>query len=211
MCLKFSALLGCQLWEKGLSVTNPVFFVPVCGGENLAWHQMPLNRCFSKQRQKKKNGLPRPLLLLLLLLVSCLTNTLNLSRLSYICQEHGLYLTLLPWFQLLYGAGHVFTVYIMGCWEKRGRTGVLVPFGATFKCVRLCVFLMLQAVVSSSQANAESKRPHEGMVITTPTLIGWDVPWTPRDHGHMVKLHECISVCCVSRLLIIEQLGQNHP
>lgn len=31
------------------------------------------------------------------------------------CQEHGLYLTLLPWFQLLYGAGHVFTVYIMGC------------------------------------------------------------------------------------------------
>lgn len=52
MYLKFSALLGCQFWEKGLSVTNPVYFVPVCGGENLAWHQMPLNRCFSKQRQK---------------------------------------------------------------------------------------------------------------------------------------------------------------
>lgn len=58
MCLKFSALLGCQLWEKGLSVTNPVFFVPVCGGENLAWHQMPLNRCFSKLRQKKKKKWP---------------------------------------------------------------------------------------------------------------------------------------------------------
>lgn len=145
----------------------------------------------------------------LLLLVSCLTNTLNLSRLSYICQEHGLYLTLLPWFQLLHGAGHVFTVYIMGCWEKRGRTGVLVPFGATFKCVRLCVFLMLQAVVSSSQANAESKRPYEGMVITTPTLIGWDVPWMPSDHGHMVKQHECISVCCMSRLLIIDQDENN--
>lgn len=52
MRLKFSALLGCQLWEKGLSMTNPVYFVPVCGGENLAWHQMPLNRFFSQQKQK---------------------------------------------------------------------------------------------------------------------------------------------------------------
>lgn len=137
MCLKFAALLGCQFWEKGLSVTNPVYFVPVCGGENLAWHQMPLNRCFYKQRQKMAASSSSSLL------VSCLTSTLNLSRLSYICQELGLYLTLLPWLQLLYGTGHVFTVYIMGCWEKRGRTGVLVPFGATFKCVRLCVFLML--------------------------------------------------------------------
>lgn len=53
--------------------------------------------------------------LLLLLLVSCLTNTLNQTCLSYISKEHGLYLTQLPWFQLLYGARRVFTVYIMGC------------------------------------------------------------------------------------------------
>lgn len=32
----------------------------------------------------------------------------------------------------------------MGCREKRGRAGVLVPFGATFKCVRLCFFNTMQ-------------------------------------------------------------------
>lgn len=144
MRLKFSVLLDCQLWEKGLSMTNPVYFVPICGGENLAWHQMPLNRCFSKQRQKMATP---PLLSSFSLLVSCLTSTLNPSRLSYICQEHGLYLTLLPWLQLLYRAGHVFTVYIMGRWEKRGRSGVLVPFGGTFKCVSLCVLKLGSSVL----------------------------------------------------------------
>lgn len=69
MCLKFSALLGCQLRQKGLSVTNPVYIVPVCGGENLAWHQMPLNRCFSKQKQEMATSssallLPAPRFLL---------------------------------------------------------------------------------------------------------------------------------------------------
>lgn len=65
MRLKFAALVGCQLWENSLSVTNPVYFVPVWGGENLAWHQMPLNRFFPKQRQK--NGRPSSALLLLTL------------------------------------------------------------------------------------------------------------------------------------------------
>lgn len=48
-----------------LSVTNPVYFVPVCEGEILAWHQVPLNGCFTKQRQKKAAAPP------LLLLCSC--------------------------------------------------------------------------------------------------------------------------------------------
>lgn len=58
MRLKFPALLGCQLREKGPSATNPVYFVPVCGGEHLACHQMPLNGCFSKQKAKKWPPLP---------------------------------------------------------------------------------------------------------------------------------------------------------
>lgn len=96
-----------------------------------------------KKKKKKKRKWPPPTLLFSSssLLVSCLTSTLSLSRLSYVCQEHGLHLTLSPWFQLLHGAGHVFTVYIMGCWEKRGRTWVLVPFGCHIQvCETLCVF-----------------------------------------------------------------------
>lgn len=79
MHLKFPALLGCHLWEKGLSVTNPVYFVPVWGGENLAWHQMPLNSFFTKQRQKMSAP---PLLSSSLLFVSCLTSTLSFIYLS---------------------------------------------------------------------------------------------------------------------------------
>lgn len=42
--------------------------------------------------------------------------------------------------------------------------------------VCVCVFSMLEAGVrSSSQGNAGSRRPREGMVITTQTLIEWDV------------------------------------
>lgn len=152
MRLKSSALLGCHLWENSLSMTNPVYFVDVCGGENLAWHQMPFNRCFPKQRQKKKKMATPSLPSAFSLLVSCLTSTLNLSRLSYICQEHGLYVTPLPWLQLLYWAGHVFTVYIMGCWEKRGRTGVLVPLWCHIQVCETVCFLCLALRCSEQEA-----------------------------------------------------------
>lgn len=155
-----------------------------------------------KKKKKKKRKWPPPTLLFSSssLLVSCLTSTLSLSRLSYVCQEHGLHLTLSPWFQLLHGAGHVFTVYIMGCWEKRGRTWVLVPFGCHIQvCETLCVFFFLcKAIVCSSQRNAESRRPYEGTVITTPTLIGWDVPRVHSERRRVVKSHE--RVCCMLRL-----------
>lgn len=114
----------------------------------------------AEKRKKKKRKWPPPLLLSSSssLLISCLTSTLSLSRLSYICQEHGLHLNLSPWFQLLYGAGHVFTVYIMGCWEKRGRTGVLVPFGCHIQvCETLCVFLMWASCLLFSERRWEQQ------------------------------------------------------
>lgn len=88
MRLKFSALLGCHLREKGLSMTNPVYFVPVYGGENLAWHQMPLSNCFPKQRPKKWT-LP-PLLsffssLLLDKHIESVSSFIYLSRAWFVC------------------------------------------------------------------------------------------------------------------------------
>lgn len=143
--------------------------------EERIWHDTKCHSIDAFPNKGQKKWLPRPLLspflLGLLLLVSVLTSTLNPSRLSYICQVHGLYLTRLPWFQLLYGAGHVFTVYMMGCWEKRGRTGVLVPFGATFKCLRLCVLYAIEGCVLFSGKCQGSRRPYGRMVLTTLTQL----------------------------------------
>lgn len=138
MCLKFSALLGCQLWEKGLSVTNPVYFVPVCGGENLAWHQVPLNRCFSKQRQKKW---PPPMLSSSSLLVSCLTSILNPSRLSDIVKSMVCIWPCCHGFSSCMGQD-MCLLYIL--WDAEKREGglecwcPLVPHSSV--CETLCVF-----------------------------------------------------------------------
>lgn len=78
-----------------------------------------------------------------------------------------------------------------------------VPHSSVWDVV--CFFLC-EAVVCSSQRNAESRRPYEGTVITTPTLIGWDVP---RVHSERRRVVKC--VCCMLRLLDENQGLRTEP
>lgn len=69
---------------------------------------------------------------------------------------------------------------------------MLVPFGATFKSVRLSVLYAIEGCLLFSGKCQASRRPYDTMVLTT--LIGWDVPRTLTDHWHEIRLNGCISV-----------------
>lgn len=85
--MKFSALLGCQLWEKSLSVTNPVYFLSVCWRREFGMTPNATQWMLYRTKTKKKNGC-----LFLFnsasLLLSCLT-----SFLSFICLSKGWFLS----------------------------------------------------------------------------------------------------------------------
>lgn len=182
MRLKLSALLGCGVWEKGFSVTNPVHFVAVWGGEHLAWHQMPLNGCFSKQ----DNMAAPPCSLF-----PAWQAHLNPSGLSYICQEHGFYLTPLPWFQLLY---RVRTCVYFIYYGMLRREGTLERRCHIQVCESLCVLnaggscVLLFSGIRREQEAIRWDGHHDSDSHWT------DVLWTLSDRGRVNY--------CVWRLLV---------
>lgn len=164
-------------------------FCPSAGGEDLAWHQMPLNGCFAK----KKNGC-----LFLInsasLLLSCLT-----SFLSFICLSKGWFLS----DPVAMDSAGVWSRTCVQCTyygmlrKERARWSARSLWCHTQVCKSLCVFNAFCVCLLSSREEQEAtwRDGHQ-----TQTLIGWYAPWTLSDHRHVLK--PLVYFCWTIRSLI---------